>query len=203
MTNQAALPQDPMDGLQLWLKEAETAGMPEPTAMTLATVGQDLRPSARIVLFKGFSRDERGHRCPRFFTNYESRKSLELVSNSHVALVFHWTTMQRQIRIEGVVERVSRAESEEYFRSRPRGSQIGAWASPQSRLIDNREELDRLVSEIEAKFDGQVIPCPPNWGGWRVIPERIEFWQGIPNRLHDRFVFERKDGVWACARLAP
>lgn len=204
MADQAlSLPKDPIDGLLQWLKEAEKAGIAEPTAMTLATVSSDLRPSARIVLFKGLSKNAMGLRSPRFFTNYESRKSSELSANPRVSLVFHWATQARQIRIEGLAEKVSRAESEEYFNSRGRGSQIGAWASPQSKEIPDRATLDRLVESIEEKFKGKAVTCPPNWGGWCVVPERIEFWQGVENRLHDRFVFTRSGKQWSVARLAP
>jgi pyridoxamine 5'-phosphate oxidase len=203
MADQVALPQDPIDGFLLWLSEAEKAGLPEPTAMTLATVGLDMRPSARIVLFKGLSLSASGDRSPRFFTNYESRKSLEISAHPQVSLVFHWATQQRQIRIEGLAEKVSRKESEEYFHTRARGSQIGAWASPQSRPLKDRAELDGIVSEIETRFKDRQIECPPFWGGWRVVPDRFEFWQGVPNRLHDRFVFERIAQNWTLNRLAP
>ncbi|MES2854319.1 MAG: pyridoxamine 5'-phosphate oxidase, partial [Bdellovibrionota bacterium] len=149
------------------------------------------------------SQTELGERAPRFFTNYESRKSNDMTSNPHVSLVFHWGPMQRQIRIEGVVERVSRGESEIYFDSRERGSQIGAWASPQSHSIQSREELEQIVKDVEARFKDQKVVCPPHWGGWRVVPERIEFWQGVKNRLHDRFVFTKSAEGWNVTRLAP
>jgi pyridoxamine 5'-phosphate oxidase len=203
MIHQAQLPPDPVDGLLLWLNDAEKSGQYEPTAMTLATIGQDLMPAARIVLFKGLSQNALGIRSPRFFTNYNGRKSQEMIAHPRVALVFHWASMQRQIRVEGIVEKISREESETYFNSRARGSQIGAWASPQSHTLKDRAELDAIVAAVEEKFEGQEIPCPTFWGGWRVVPERIEFWQGVPNRLHDRFAFTRKDSAWAVERLAP
>ncbi len=200
--NNLQLPTDPMEGLSLWLKEAESGGMPEPTAMTLATVSPSGQPSARIVLFKGFSQ-QGGERFPRFFTNYESRKSREMETNPHVCLVFHWAKQERQIRIEGVVEKLSRDESDGYFQSRARGSRIGAWASPQSRPIASRSELEKLVSEFETKFKEGDVPLPPYWGGWRVRPTRVEFWNGGSHRLHDRFAFEKTSHGWNVSRLAP
>jgi pyridoxamine 5'-phosphate oxidase len=150
------------------------------------------------VLLKGV--DERGF-C--FFTNYESRKSAELAANPRAALTFHWAILERQVRIEGTVERLSEAESFAYFRSRPRGSRIGAWASRQSAVLDDRETLEREVREHEARFAGRDIPLPPFWGGYRVIPTRIEFWQGRINRLHDRLAFERTADGWKSVRLYP
>lgn len=197
------LPADPIDGFLSWLKEAESAKMPEPTSMTLATATLDGTPNARIVLFKGISQSAQGRRGLRFFTNYDSPKSKELASNPRAALVFHWVTMQRQIRFSGRVEKLSAEESNEYFQSRPRGSRIGAWASPQSQKIRERAELEARVQELEKKFEGQEIPCPPNWGGWRFVPERAEFWLGHSYRLHDRFVFEWNGTSWVRSRLAP
>jgi pyridoxamine 5'-phosphate oxidase len=201
--NNLNLPLDPIEGLNLWLRAAEEANLLEPTAMTLATATKDGRPSARIVLFKGFSEDSTGRKAPRFFTNYTSRKSEELLENPRAALVFFWAAQARQIRVEGKVEKLSDAESDQYFQSRPRGSRIGAWASPQSQKIEGRERLDDLVAETEDRFDGKEIPCPPFWGGWRLIPERMEFWQGVNHRLHDRFVFEWTGQEWISARVAP
>lgn len=197
------LPVDPIDGLNLWLKEAEAKGLPEPTAMTLATIGFDGRPSARIVLYKGTSTNEQGRKCPRFVTNYESRKSREIEANPDVALVFHWTTMQRQIRVEGRAEKLSAAESDAYFQQRARGSQIGAWASPQSRIIPDRETLEKLVADTEKKFGEGPIPRPEFWGGWRVVPTAIEFWQGQTYRLHDRIRYIWSGSAWVTERLAP
>lgn len=201
--NNLNLPSEPADGLVTWLKEAEAAGLTEPTAMTLATATRDGKPSARIVLFKGFSSLADGRRCPRFFTNYESRKSKELIENPNAALVFHWGPQARQIRVEGRFEKVSQQESADYFASRPRGSQIGAWASPQSRKLPTREALDQLVKDTEEKFASGPIPCPPFWGGWRLVPTRFEFWQGVTSRLHDRFVYEWNGSGWNFSRLAP
>jgi pyridoxamine 5'-phosphate oxidase len=201
--NNLGLPIDPIDGLLAWLTHAETQGLPEPTAMTLATATRDGRPSARIVLFKGISVDSQGRRCPRFFTNYTSRKSEELIENPRAALCFHWTIQARQIRIEGRVERLSLEESNQYFQSRARESRIGAWASPQSRKIEDRESLDRLVAEAELRFANQEVPLPPHWGGWRLVPEVFEFWQGVNHRLHDRFVFKWDGHQWQSSRLAP
>ncbi len=197
------LPSDPIDGFLAWLKEAEDAKVPEPVAMTLATVSSDGRPSARIVYYKGLSSDSTGRRCPRFFTNFESRKSKEIAADPNVALVFHWTTLSKQLRIEGVCEKLTTAESETYFQSRARGSRIGAWASPQSHEIPSRDFLENRVKEIETKFSGKEIPCPPFWGGWRVVPTRIEFWHGGESRLHDRQVFEWTGTAWRTVRLAP
>lgn len=201
--NNLNLPTDPIEGLLRWLKDAEDAGLTEPTAMTLATATPDGKPSARIVLFKGLSALPDGRRCPRFFTNYRSRKSRELSENPHASLVFHWAKQARQIRVEGRFEKTSTKENEDYFSTRPRGSQIGAWASPQSQAIPTREALDRLVKETEDKFGSSPIPCPPFWGGWRLVPTRVEFWQGVTNRLHDRFVYEWSGAGWTFSRLAP
>jgi pyridoxamine 5'-phosphate oxidase len=194
---------DPMDGLLVWLKEAETAKIPEHVAMTLSTVSTTGQPSSRIVYFKGFSKNGGGLRCPRFFTNYESQKSKEIETNPQISLLFYWPTQWRQIRIEGQAERVSVEESEEYFQSRARGSRVGAWASPQSDPIKGREDLEARVLEIEAKFEGKDSPCPPFWGGWRVDPRRVEFWQGGTHRLHDRRVFTKIKTNWVKSTLAP
>lgn len=189
---------NPLEQFQHWFEEALKADQPDVEAMTLSTSTSDGRISGRIVLLKGF--DARGF---IFFTNYESRKSRELETNSQAALTFYWHTLNRQIRIEGSVEKVSRPESEEYFRSRPRGSQIGAWASPQSDEIINRDILAERVAEVEARFGEGEIPCPPFWGGWRLQPDKIEFWQGRESRLHDRIVYTKQNGAWRICRLAP
>ena len=189
---------DPVVQFGRWLEQAEQAGLLEPTAMTLATATPDGRPSARMVLLRGF--DERGF-C--FFTNYESRKGLELAANPRAALVFWWGELERQVRIEGTVERTSRAESEAYFHSRPSGSQLSAAASPQSRVIDGRAALERRVAELATgSVDGQV-PLPDFWGGYRLAHEVVEFWQGRPNRLHDRLRYRRAGDAWRIERLAP
>ena len=179
---------------------AVAAGVLEPEAMTLSTATPDGRPSARIVLLRGF--DARGF-C--FFTNYESHKGRELADNPHAAITFHWAELERQVRIEGRVERTTAAESDAYFHSRPSASRIGAWSSPQSRVIASRAELETLVARYAAEHpDESAIPRPPHWGGFRLVPERIEFWQGRPSRLHDRLRFRRDaSGPWITERLAP
>lgn len=183
-----------------WFKAATKSGLFLPEAMTLATASPEGKPSARAVLLK--QADESGF---VFYTNYGSRKAGELESNPHASLLFHWPILQRQVRVEGRVERVSREESSEYYHSRPRGSQIGAWASKQSSELDARATLEGRVKEFEEKFGEGEVPLPDHWGGYRVIPSRIEFWQGRPFRLHDRIIFERPDegSDWAIHRLYP
>ena len=182
-----------------WFKEAEAAHLMEPAAMTLATCTPEGVLSARMVLLRRF--DERGF-C--FFTNYSSRKGDELASNPRAALVLFWASLQRQIRIEGVVEKTSAAESDEYFFSRPRGHRLGAWASPQSQVIANREQLEQRMEEIDQRFQGLDVPRPETWGGYRVVPEMVEFWQGGENRLHDRLRYRRFSAEgWILERLAP
>jgi len=187
-----------MPGWDEWYREAREAGLYLPESMTLATATPDGFPSARLVLLKGH--DERGF---VFFTNYESRKAVELERNPQAALAIHWPVLQRQVRIEGTVEKTSEQDSFAYFRTRPRGSRIGAWASPQSAVIDDREQLEQAVADTEARYPGDDVPLPPFWGGYRLRPERIEFWQGRANRLHDRFRFTREGHGWAVERLAP
>lgn len=191
---------DPVELFQSWFAAARKSGLFLPEAMTLATATPDGRPSARMVLLK--QADSDGF---VFFTNYTSRKAGELDANPWASLLFHWPILQRQVRVEGRVERVSREESAAYYHSRPRGSQIGAWASDQSSRVDDRATLERRVKEFEAKFGEGEIPLPDHWGGFRVIPHRIEFWQGRPFRLHDRVIFERtEDGdAWTTHRLYP
>jgi pyridoxamine 5'-phosphate oxidase len=196
----ADVDRDPFVQFRSWMKVAMAADLPEPgaSAMTLATATRDGKPSARMVLLRGV--DERGF---VFFTNYESRKSRELDANPWAALVFYWATLDRQIRIEGRVERVTAAESDEYFQTRARGSQLGAWASPQSQVIPDRSVLARHMEALTAQYEGQPVPRPPHWGGYRVVPSVIEFWQGRANRLHDRLCYRREDGRWVLERLAP
>jgi pyridoxamine 5'-phosphate oxidase len=198
--DETTVARDPIRQFATWYDEAVAAGVPEPEAMTLATATPAGRPSARVVLLRGF--DARGF-C--FYTNYGSHKGRELTANPHAALTFHWPDLERQIRIEGRVERTTAAESDEYFRTRPSTSRIGAWSSPQSEVISDRGSLEALFARFRADHpDDSAIPRPPNWGGFRVVPERIEFWQGRPSRLHDRLRFRRDaDGAWILERLAP
>lgn len=193
----ARMDEDPLALFRGWYAAAERSGIYLPEAMALGTATPDGVPAVRIVLLKGV--DERGF---SFFTNYESRKGLELRDNPRAALTFHWAVLERQVRIEGTVTRLSEAESLAYFRTRPRGSRIGAWASRQSAVLERREVLEERVREHEARFPGDV-PLPPFWGGYRVAPERMEFWQGRVNRLHDRLLFERAGAGWRCSRLYP
>lgn len=189
---------DPLALFERWFRDARRAGLFLPESMILATSTSDGSPSARTMLLKGF--DERGF---RFFTNYESRKGRELAQNDRAALVFLWGILQRQVRIAGRVERLSEAESREYFATRPRGSQLGAWASNQSSVIPNRGALDARFREHEERFRGSDVPLPPYWGGYRLVPRTIEFWQGRADRLHDRLLFTREDRGWSVSRLAP
>lgn len=189
---------DPKKQFEKWFKDALNANLKEPHAIALATSTKTGIPSVRIVLLKSY--DEIGF---VFFTNYESRKGNELAENPVAALVFWWGELGRQIRIEGNVEKISRKESEEYFQSRPFESQISAWASAQSRVTENRESLEKRYLEIKKQYEGKTVPCPPYWGGYRLIPEAFEFWQGWANRLHDRILYSKiKDG-WKIERLAP
>ena len=199
------LPSDPIAGVEAWLNEAQRAGLPEPTAMNLATVTGEGRPQSRIVLLKGVTTSPTGSRGFEFFTNYQSPKSQQILVTPFAALNFHWAAMRRQIRIEGVIEKLTPAESDRYFQSRPRESRVGAWSSPQSKVIPDRKHLERLVQESKERFgETGEVPCPPFWGGWRVVPDRIEFWEERPFRLHERFEFRLNDaGVWVKARLAP
>jgi pyridoxamine 5'-phosphate oxidase len=189
---------DPLAVFDRWFREAREAGIYLHESMTLATATPDGTPSARQVLLKGF-----GPEGFAFYTNYESRKAEELERNPRAALLFHWATLHRQIRIEGPVVRTTQAESEAYHASRPRGSRIAAWASQQSAEIENRAALERRFKEKEAEFKGADVPLPPFWGGFRVIPEHIEFWQGRVNRMHDRILFSRTPDGWTIGRLSP
>ena len=193
-------PADPIPLFASWFEEAgDRSGLPNPNAMTVATCDRGGVPSARIVLLKGF--DERGF---VFFTNRESRKGHELAENRRAAAVFHWDPLDRQIRIEGNVEEVSDQESDAYFHSRPRESRLNAWASNQSRPIPTRAALENRRREIDERYpEGQEPPRPPHWGGYRILPSRIEFWQGHPFRLHDRVVYERSAEAWTATRLMP
>ena len=196
--HESAVDPNPLAQFKSWYAHARRTGAPLPDSFTLATVTPDGRPDARMLLLKGV--DERGF---VFYTNYDSRKGGEIAKNSAAAMVFHWNQLFRQVRIEGRLEKVTTQESEAYFHSRLRGSQVGAWASLQSSTIQNREELEKKVAEYEAKFKGQAVPLPPFWGGFRLIPDRIEFWQGRPSRLHDRLCFVRERDGWKMLRLSP
>ena len=190
---------DPIAQFRVWFDAAVAAGLTEPNAMTLSTVTSDGKPSARIVLLKGV--DERGF---SFFTNYGSRKGRELAANPNAALTFLWKEMERQVRVEGTVSKVSAEESESYFRTRPRNSRLGAWGSNQSEVIANREVLEKNMADFQARYPGDDVPLPPNWGGYIVKPLAIEFWQGQRSRLHDRLVYRRQaDDSWLVERLAP
>jgi pyridoxamine 5'-phosphate oxidase len=189
---------DPYAMFRSWFDAARSAGVVEPNAMVLSTVSADGQPSARTVLLKGLT--DHGF---VFFTNYESRKARELGANPHCSLLFGWYQVQRQVRVEGAASRIPRAESEAYFASRPRDSQLGAWASAQSSVVGSRTELEAAYAEVEARFAGQDVPAPPHWGGYLVTPERVEFWQGRRSRMHDRLSYRREGSSWRTERLAP
>jgi pyridoxamine 5'-phosphate oxidase len=189
---------DPFTQFRAWFEEATAAAVVEPNAMTLATATPDGRPSARVVLLKGF--DERGF---SFFTNYQGRKARELDANPRASLVLFWQPLERQVRIDGRVEKVSEAESDQYFAMRPRGAQLGAWASGQSEVVPDRAALETALAEVERRFPDGVVPRPPHWGGYRVVPDEVEFWLGRPNRLHDRLLYRRTPGGWDLVRLSP
>ncbi len=189
---------DPLVVFNEWMEQAIAAGLLEPNAMTVATATADGKPSARVLLLKevngeGFV----------FFTNYQSRKGEELMANPYAALVFDWHTLQRQVRVEGEVEKLSPEASDDYFNSRPEGARVGAWVSPQSKVVQGREELNRLQEEQEKRFREEPVYRPPHWGGFLVRPTAVEFWQGRPSRLHDRVVYHKTEGGWTKQRLAP
>lgn len=189
---------NPIEQFRVWFNAAVEAGVHEPNAMHVSTVSSDGRPDGRIVLIKDVS--DAGF---VFYTNYQSRKGRQLTERPVAALTFFYPELERQIRIEGQVEKVSAAESDAYFNSRPRGSQIGAWVSNQSRVVDSREVLENRQRELEAQFEGQPVPRPPYWGGFRVVPDVLEFWQGRPSRLHDRIQYRKEGQQWIIERLAP
>ena len=189
---------DPLRQFQIWFEEARDAGIEVPESMALATAGPDGRPSVRMVLLKGA--DELGF---AFHTNYESRKGAELAGNPQAALLLYWQPLGRQVRVEGSVERLPSEESDDYFQSRPLGSRLAAWASPQSRPLASREELEQLYAEAAARFPGESVPRPHHWGGFRLAPEAYEFWQHAENRLHDRIRYEPHGDAWKRVRLAP
>jgi pyridoxamine 5'-phosphate oxidase len=193
------LARDPFRQFEKWFQEAEAAKLIEPNAMILATADGEGRPSARTVLLKAI--DGRGF---VFYTNYEGRKGRELAVNARAALVFPWHALERQVIVEGPVAKVAREESEAYFHTRPRASQLAAWASQQSSILSGRSVLEDAMKAVERKYEGAAVPLPPNWGGYRVTPERVEFWQGRRSRLHDRLVFARTGGGdWTVERLSP
>jgi pyridoxamine 5'-phosphate oxidase len=194
----ADLLDDPLAQFERWFNEARNAGLEEPNGMTLATVDATGQPSARTVLLKGVDR-----RGLTFFTNFDSRKSHEIATNPKAALLFWWSPQARQVRFEGKIEAVGDDEADAYFASRPRGSQIGAWASAQSSVIADRAALEAAEAEIAARFANAEVPRPPFWGGYRLMPDRVEFWQGRRDRLHDRLRFTRRTDGWTIERLAP
>lgn len=190
---------DPIQQFISWFNDAQVAQVKEPNAMTLSTVNSSGRPTARIVLLKGIENNRFV-----FYTNYQSRKGRDIEDNPTCALTFFWPDLERQVRIEGTVTRVDQATSEAYFQSRPRNAQLGAWASPQSALIESRDILEQRIKQLEEKFKGQeTLPKPQQWGGYAVEPLLIEFWQGRESRLHDRLLYSREENVWTINRLAP
>jgi pyridoxamine 5'-phosphate oxidase len=189
---------DPVSMFRRWLQEALVAGLHEPNAMVLSTVGPDHRPSSRIVLLKGL--DERGF---VLFTNHTSRKARELEANPSCSVLFPWHPLERQVRVEGTAQVLDRESVEAYHRSRPRGAQLGAWASAQSQPVASRGELTSSYAAAEKRFEGEPVPVPDHWGGYRVVPDSVEFWQGRPSRMHDRLVYVRAGDTWEIQRLAP
>jgi pyridoxamine 5'-phosphate oxidase len=196
--DEASVSTDPFTEFARWFEEAVKAEVQEPNAMTLATASREGTPSARIVLLKGF--DERGF---VFFTDYRSQKGIELDRNPRAALVFYWSELERQIRITGTTSVINREESEAYFRTRPRGSRISAWVSHQSQVIDSRKQLEDRVPEVDKRYPGDNVPLPPYWGGFRLNPDAVEFWQGRTSRLHDRIRYLRVGDRWRIERLSP
>lgn len=195
--SESSVAADPFVQFANWFEEYLNSAPLEPNAMTVSTAGRDGRPTSRVVLLKRFDPDGFV-----FFTNYESTKAKQLTENPHAALHFFWPELERQVAVTGTAGKVSREESESYFLSRPLESRIGAWASRQSSVLSGRDELEKSVADIQARF-GENVPCPPFWGGFRVVPDRFEFWQGRPSRLHDRILYTRNDSAWEISRLSP
>jgi pyridoxamine 5'-phosphate oxidase len=198
MTINPEFDSNPLHQFLKWYDQAAASGIKNPEAMTLATATPDGTPSARIVLYKGIA-----HEGLRFFTNYESRKAVELFKNPKGALVFYWSSLDRQVRIEGRIEPLPSSESDQYWLSRPRGSRLSALASPQSQIISSREVLENKIEELDAQYEGQEILRPENWGGFVLIPNHFEFWFSGDDRLHDRFCYIKKGSDWSLVRLAP
>lgn len=196
--NESTIAENPIQQFAAWFEQALSADLLDSNAMTLSTVNKEGVPSSRIVLLKGV--DEQGF---RFYTNYKSRKGTELAENPHAALCFYWAALERQVRIEGKVQKLSRDQSEVYFHKRPRLSQLGAWASQQSSEVASRQELESQFEEVKERFEGEEVPLPDFWGGYRLLPDRIEFWQGRRGRLHDRICYKRKSDDWEVFRLSP
>jgi len=196
--NALGLQSDPITSFLVWLDEAKAAGLAQIEAASLATVNAGGKPSIRTVLFKGLYENDFG-----FFTNYNSPKAVDLQNNANAALLFFWQGQARQVRINGTVEKLSDSESRAYFATRDRGSQIGAWASQQSTQLDSRAQLLEQVESLDKKYAGQEVPCPPHWGGFKIVPSLMEFWQGREDRLHDRFQFTKSGNGWSHQRLAP
>lgn len=193
------LPSDPFELFHYWIRETETnKEVEEINTMTLSTVGLDGYPKSRVVLLKEYDREGFV-----FYTNYESEKGKSIAENPKVCLSFFWPTSERQVLVKGLAQKTSQEESEEYFRSRPRGSQLGAWASQQSSVVPSRQFLKKRLEELEKEYDGKEIPKPPHWGGYKVFPSEFEFWQGRPNRLHDRIYYSKVNNLWKMDRLAP
>lgn len=197
--NETEVDPNPVIQFQKWFDQVCSVDIPEPNAMTVATVSSEGKPSARMVLLKDY--DGRGF---VFYTNYNSRKGQELIANPHAALVFWWAQLERQVRITGSVEKISAQESDEYFHSRPFNSRLGAWTSNQSEIVSSRQTLEQRLQQLQAKYKDLEVPRPPHWGGFRVIPVEIEFWQGRSSRLHDRLLYSKNsDSTWKIERLSP